>query len=132
MHNKSVVQDRVDPYASPVAPRPKAEARTRSERALQAAADPTRQAILALLRGQEQAVGDIAAQFDASQQAISQHLKVLKDAGLVEARREGTRHLYTVVPEGFTPIAEFLAEFWPGKLDELKTAVEGRDGSESE
>jgi DNA-binding transcriptional ArsR family regulator len=57
-------------------------------------------------------------------QAVSLHLRVLEDAGLVEARREGTRHLYAVKPEGFKPAHEFVAAFWGEHLPKLKREVE--------
>jgi DNA-binding transcriptional ArsR family regulator len=95
-----------------------------SEAAFQALAEPHRRAILRLLRERPRSVGDIAGQFQITQQAVSQHLKVLKDAGLVEARPQGQRRLYVVRPEGLTGVHDFLADFWPGSLDRLKQAVE--------
>ena len=78
-----------------------------------------------LLRAGPRAVGDIAAEVDVSQQAASQHLAVLSKAGLVEARREGTKALYSVRSEGFAPVAAFVEAFWMPKLAALKQAVEG-------
>lgn len=98
-----------------------------SEAAFQALAEPHRRAILRLLREQPRSVGDIAGQFQITQQAVSQHLKVLKDAGLVEARPQGQRRLYVVRPEGLAGVHDFLADFWPGSLDRLKQAVESDD-----
>lgn len=95
---------------------------------LKAVSEPRRQEILTLLQVKgELAVGEIADQVDVTQQAISLHLKKLEEAGLVKARREGTKHLYTVIPEGFKPLQEFVANFWDEKLDKLKEQVEKND-----
>ena len=77
-----------------------------------------------LLRGGPRAVGEIAAEIEVTQQAASQHLAVLSKAGLVEARREGTRALYSIKPEGFAPVAAFVESFWGGKLAALKREIE--------
>jgi DNA-binding transcriptional ArsR family regulator len=98
-----------------------------SEAAFHALADPRRRAILRLVRDQPRSVGEIAARFDVTQQAISLHLKVLKDAGLVAVRPHGQRRLYVVRPEGLDALRDFLAEFWPGQLQRLKQAVESGD-----
>lgn len=92
--------------------------------AFKALAEPRRVQILRLLRGGPRAVGEIAAEIDVSQQAASQHLAVLGKAGLVEARREGTRHLYSIRPEGFAPVAAFVEAFWTPKLAALKEEIE--------
>lgn len=94
--------------------------------AFKALGEPRRVAIMRLLRDGPRAVGEIAAEIDVTQQAASQHLAVLSKAGLVEARREGTRALYSVKPDGFTPVAAFVESFWGGKLAALKRAVEGK------
>jgi DNA-binding transcriptional ArsR family regulator len=91
---------------------------------LRALAEPRRREILELLKDGPRAVTDIADQVDVTQQAVSQHLKVLEEAGLVEARREGTRHLYAVRPEGFAPVEAFVKDFWDVKLRGLKRKVE--------
>ena len=70
----------------------------------------------------------IAEHFDITQQAVSQHLKVLRDAGLVAVRAEGQRRLYAVRPEGLESLESFLAELWPAGLQRLKAAVEGDGG----
>lgn len=95
-----------------------------SEAAFHALADPHRRAILRLVRDQPFSVNEIAAQFDITQQAISSHLKVLRDAGLVAVRPQGQRRLYAVRPEGLDALRDFLAEFWPEHLQRLKHAVE--------
>ena len=98
-----------------------------SEPAFHALADPRRRAILRLIRDQPRSVNEIAAQFDITQQGISLHLKVLRDAGLVAVRADGQRHLYVVRPEGLAALRDFLAEFWPEQLQRLKQAVESGD-----
>jgi DNA-binding transcriptional ArsR family regulator len=92
--------------------------------ALKALAEPRRVEILRLLRARPRPVGEIAAEVDVTQQAASQHLAVLGKAGLVEARREGTRHLYSIRHEGFAPVAAFVEAFWAPKLQTLKHEIE--------
>jgi DNA-binding transcriptional ArsR family regulator len=99
-----------------------------SEAAFQALAEPRRRDILRLVRDRPRSVNEIADHFDVTQQAISQHLKVLRDAGLVAVRPHGQRRLYVVRPEGLDALRDFLAEFWPGQLERLKHAVESDDG----
>jgi DNA-binding transcriptional ArsR family regulator len=82
---------------------------------------------LRLLRDQPRSVNEIAGQFDISQQAVSQHLKVLREAGLVAVRPQGQRRLYIARPEGLAGLREFLADFWPESLERLKQAVETDD-----
>ncbi len=91
-----------------------------------ALAAPQRQEILRLVRDEPLSVGAIADGTGASQQAVSHHLQVLKDAGLVEMRRDGRRHLYVVRPDGFESVNEFVADLWPGALQGLRAAVERR------
>jgi DNA-binding transcriptional ArsR family regulator len=95
---------------------------------LRALAEPRRRAMLRLVRDEPRSVGEIAAQFDISQQAVSQHLQVLRDAGLVAVRRERQRRLYVVRPEGLETLETFLAELWPAGLERLKDAVESEHG----
>jgi DNA-binding transcriptional ArsR family regulator len=92
--------------------------------AFKALGEPRRVAILRLLREGPRAVGEIAVAVDVTQQAASQHLAVLGKAGLVEARREGTKHLYSIRPEGFAPVAAFVEAFWVPKLAALKDEIE--------
>ena len=68
--------------------------------------------------------GRIAASFTLTQQAVSQHIGVLRQAGLLAERREGTRRLYALRREALEPVRELLGEFWPDALRRLKTAVE--------
>ena len=79
-----------------------------------------------LVRDQPLSVNEIAAQFHISQQAVSQHLHVLKDAGLVVVHPDGPRRLYTIRPEGLTSIEQFLSEFWPERLGRLKSTIESK------
>ena len=98
------------------------------ENVLKALAEPRRQQILRLVRGATpRSVGEIAEQVDITQQAVSQHLQVLKDAGLVAVRQHGTRRLYAIRPEGLESLDRFLAELWPAGLQRLKAAVEADD-----
>ena len=90
----------------------------------EAVAQPKRRAILRLLAGGERTAGDIAGNFAVTQPAISQHLKVLKDTGLVNERRDGTKRLYSVRAEGLNDLHGFLADVLPGRLEELKRVVE--------
>jgi DNA-binding transcriptional ArsR family regulator len=91
---------------------------------LKALADPHRRQILRLVQHRELAAGQIAAQFSLTQQAISQHVAVLKHAGLLSERRDGTRRLYAMRHEALDPVRSLLAEFWPDALARLKDAVE--------
>ena len=97
----------------------------KEQSALKAIAEPRRRELLLLLKNEGAlSVGDLASRVDVTQQAVSLHLKVLEAAGLVEARREGTRHLYSVKAGGFRPVHEFVAEFWNERLPALKAALE--------
>jgi DNA-binding transcriptional ArsR family regulator len=98
-----------------------------AEAVLKALAEPRRQQILRLVRTGPRSVGEIAEQVDITQQAVSQHLQVLKDAGLVAVRQDGTRRLYAIRPEGLASLEQFLAELWPAGLQRLKAAVEADD-----
>ena len=95
--------------------------------ALDALAEPNRRAILRLVRDEELPAGAIASHFDVSRPAISQHLKVLRDAGLVEERRDGTRRLYRARAEGFVDVARFIDQFWSVNLDRLKAEAERQE-----
>jgi len=94
------------------------------EAALKAIAAPRRRQILALVRDGELSAGEIAAQFDVTRPAVSQHLNVLKEAGLVSERRNGTKRLYRARPEGLAPLKEFLDAFWDERLAALKREAE--------
>jgi DNA-binding transcriptional ArsR family regulator len=94
------------------------------EAALKAIAAPRRRAILQLVRDDELSAGEIAAHFDITRPAVSQHLTLLKEAGLVDERRNGTRRLYRARPQGLAELREFLEEFWSERLEALKREAE--------
>ena len=96
--------------------------------ALKALADPNRRRILAVVRDRPHAVGDIAERVEMSQQAVSHHLRVLRDAGLVTEAREQTRHLFVVRTDGLAAVRDYLDDFWPTHLRALKAAAEASDG----
>ena len=94
------------------------------EAALKAIAAPHRRRILRLVRDEELSAGEIAAHFDVTRPAVSQHLSVLKEAGLVNERRNGTRRLYRARPEGLVELRAFLDELWGDRLEALKREAE--------
>jgi DNA-binding transcriptional ArsR family regulator len=96
----------------------------RVDAALRALADGNRRRILALVRDQPRAVGDIAEHVAMSQQAVSFHLRVLRGAGLVTEHHERTRHLFMLRTDGLQAVREFLDGFWPTHLAALKHAAE--------
>ena len=104
------------------------------EAALKAIAAPHRRQILALVRDGELSAGEIAGHFDVTRPAVSQHLTVLKEARLVDERRNGTRRLYRVRPEGLESIRDYLEQFWDERLEALRREAEleerKKDGSE--
>jgi DNA-binding transcriptional ArsR family regulator len=92
--------------------------------ALAALGDGTRRAIFESLRDRPRTVGDVAKRFPVSRPAVSQHLKVLREAGLVTMRRDGTRSIYAIDPRGLETLRRYLETFWDSVLSELKQAVE--------
>jgi DNA-binding transcriptional ArsR family regulator len=94
------------------------------EAALRGIAAPHRRTILRLVADNELSAGEIAAHFDLTRPAVSQHLSVLKEAGLVSERRNGTRRLYRARPEGLIEVKAFLDEFWGARLEALKREAE--------
>jgi DNA-binding transcriptional ArsR family regulator len=102
--------------------------------AIAALADPTRRQVLEQLRSGPRAVGEIAATLPVSRPAVSQHLKVLKDAGLVLDRAEGTRRVYCIDPHGLGAIRKWLDQFWSEALTAFQAEVarELRDGPRRE
>lgn len=93
----------------------------------QALADPSRRAIFESLTRGESAVKDLTARFDISQPAVSQHLAALKDAGLVNARREGRCVYYRVEPKGMKPLIDWITHyraFWVERVDRLEQLLE--------
>jgi uncharacterized protein YndB with AHSA1/START domain len=102
------------------------------DEALRSVADPTRRAILRMLRDGEVAAGAIALAFPGiSRPAVSQHLRILHDAGLVRMRPDGNRRLYRLRPEGFAEAAAFLDDLWSARLDQL-TVVAEQEGKSME
>jgi DNA-binding transcriptional ArsR family regulator len=98
--------------------------------AFQALADPTRHAIFERLKGGPLAVGELASELPVSRPAVSQHLKVLKAAGLVSERRSGTRRLYRIEPQGVWALRESIDRLWEDALEAFRIAVE-RDEEEA-
>jgi DNA-binding transcriptional ArsR family regulator len=101
-----------------------ADSRRVANDALRALAEPRRREILQLVADQELAAGEIAAAFDVTRPAVSQHLTVLKSAGLLDERRDGTRRLYRARPEGLSEIRELLDTMWASALDTARRIVE--------
>ncbi|MGQ0669937.1 MAG: ArsR/SmtB family transcription factor [Actinomycetota bacterium] len=97
------------------------------EAALKAIAEPRRREILRLVWDAERSAGEIASHFEVTRPAISQHLRVLKEAGLLHERRDGTRRIYRARPEGLAEVREFLDGFWAESLDALKRAAEAEE-----
>jgi DNA-binding transcriptional ArsR family regulator len=95
--------------------------------ALTALGDPTRQAIFERLGERPRAVGELALELPVSRPAVSQHLKVLKQAGLVTDRRAGTRRIYHLDPDGIAALRAYLDQFWNRSLTAFKAAVEKGD-----
>jgi DNA-binding transcriptional ArsR family regulator len=94
---------------------------------LTALGDPTRRAIFERLAGGPLAVGELAKGLPVSRPAVSQHLKVLKDAGLVIDRPDGTRRLYQLDPSGIEAVRDYFDTLWTNALAAFKTAVEKED-----
>jgi DNA-binding transcriptional ArsR family regulator len=94
------------------------------EAVAKAIAAPARRRILTLVRDDELSAGEIADHFEVTRPAVSQHLTVLKEAGLVNERRNGTQRLYRARPEGLAELKEFLEEFWDERLAALKREAE--------
>ncbi len=99
-----------------------------TDEALRALAEPRRRAILRLVAHDELAAGEIAAAFDVTRTAVSQHLTVLRNAGLLSERRAGTRRLYRARPEGLAGLREFLDDMWAASLDVARRLAEAGYG----
>lgn len=97
------------------------------EAALRAIAEPRRRQILRMVRDEELSAGEIASHFEVTRSAVSQHLRVLKDAGLVAERRHGTRRIYRIRPEGLAELREFIDGLWEIKLATLKRVAEAEE-----
>ncbi len=98
------------------------------DRTLKALAEPRRREILRLVAHDELAAGEIAAAFEVSRTAVSQHLTVLRDARLIDERRDGTRRLYRARPEGLAELRVFLDDMWASSLDVARRVVEADRG----
>lgn len=96
----------------------------RVDRVAKALAEERRRAILSLVRDEELSAGEVAAHFEISRPAISQHLSVLREAGLLDERRDGARRLYRARPEGLAGLRDFLDRFWTERLERLRLAAE--------
>lgn len=100
------------------------------DKVFQALADPSRRAIFESLARGEAPVKDITARFDISQPAVSQHLAILKEAGLVNGRRDGRRVYYRVEPRGIKPLIDWIAHyqaFWTEHVHRLEQLLERMD-----
>jgi DNA-binding transcriptional ArsR family regulator len=99
-----------------------------TDETLKAIAEPRRRAILRLVADDELPAGEIAVAFDVSRTAVSQHLTVLKNAGLLTERRDGTRRLYRARPEGLDGLRQLLNDMWASSLDVARRLVEAERG----
>jgi DNA-binding transcriptional ArsR family regulator len=99
-----------------------------ADEALRAIAEPRRREILRLVARDELAAGEIAAAFDITRTAVSQHLTVLKNAGLLTERRDGTRRLYRARAEGLDGLRSFLDDVWADALDTARRITEAQRG----
>jgi DNA-binding transcriptional ArsR family regulator len=97
--------------------------------AMDALGDPTRRRIFELLQNGPRAVGELAGELPVSRPAVSQHLRVLKQAGLVTERRDGTRRMYRLDPDGLGEVRAYFDRFWTTALESFETAV-ARNGEE--
>jgi DNA-binding transcriptional ArsR family regulator len=98
--------------------------------AMDALGDATRRTIFERLRHGPRAVGELAAELPVSRPAVSQHLRVLKEAGLVTERRNGTRRLYRLEPSGLEELRAYFEQFWDDALEAFKDAAERREEDE--
>ncbi len=95
---------------------------------MNALGDPTRRAVYERLRSGPRSVGEIADGLPVSRPAVSQHLRVLREAGLVVERRAGTKRIYELSPRGLTELRAYFEQFWSQALDAYKTAAERKEG----
>ncbi len=91
--------------------------------AFEALADPTRRRIVELVSDGERSAGEIADAFAISRPGVSKHLRVLREQGVIQARGEGTRRLYSLASEGLSEVDEWLHRFWTNRLDALETEL---------
>ena len=102
------------------------------QNAFAALADPMRRSVFERLMDGPQPVGRIARGMPVSRPAVSQHLKVLKEAGLVTDRAEGTRRVYSIDPQGLAAVRRYLDQFWTEALDAFAAEVERDEGETNE
>ena len=93
---------------------------------IRALAEPKRRAILELIANEELSAGEIAEHFDVTRPAVSQHLTILKSAGLIAERRDGTKRLYRIEPEGISEIRHFVENLWSSAFDTARRLPSGR------
>lgn len=98
--------------------------RDEMELVARAIAEPRRRQILSMVREHELSAGEIASRFEVSRPAISQHLTVLRGAGLLDERRQGTSRYYRARPEGLAGLRDFMDQFWTDRLERLRLAAE--------
>jgi DNA-binding transcriptional ArsR family regulator len=91
-----------------------------------AIADPTRRRLLELVRDREMPAGELASKFEVSRPAVSRHLRVLRQAGLVHERREGRLRLYRADPAPLAELRDWLERYWDARLDALRALAEER------
>jgi DNA-binding transcriptional ArsR family regulator len=106
----------------------RSQAAAREPDILQVVAEPRRQEILRLVWDGERAAGDIAGRMDVTFGAVSQHLRVLREAGLVTLRKQGRHRLYVANPKALGPLAEHLQSLWKSRLYRLKQLAEAEEG----
>jgi DNA-binding transcriptional ArsR family regulator len=99
---------------------------------LDALSDPTRRRILELIQARARSVGEVARMLPVSQPAVSQHLRVLREAGLVRADKRGRSRIYHLHAEGLEPLRQYVASFWEGALDAYRASFETPADTEEE
>jgi DNA-binding transcriptional ArsR family regulator len=95
----------------------------------QVLAEPRRREVLSLVAERELTAGEIAQRFDVTRQAVSQHLRILLESGLIQERRDGARRWYSARPEGLEEVRAYVDAMWPPALARLKAAAEGEHAS---
>jgi DNA-binding transcriptional ArsR family regulator len=98
-------------------------------RVMDALGDPTRRAVFERLQAGPRSVGEVADGLPVSRPAVSQHLRVLREAGLVAERREGTKRIYELSPSGLAELRAYFERFWSQALDAYKEAAERKEGT---
>ncbi len=93
--------------------------------------DDTRRSILRLLRDGPRPVGELVDALPVSQPAVSQHLKVLREAGIVEVEKDGRRRIYRVRPEGLEPLRAYVESFWSGAMEAFRSSFDSTGGGEA-